>query len=349
VTKEMKKFSNTYRFLPYIPEPKRENEWIKEVIQLVNRYNQDNISRTTAYQTFFLLHPEIKWSLLASMVSRNAGWNMTDLKGAIFPKLLSPTTCNLLFMTYERANWSIFQDAFPQLLLYHYSTIYKKKMFHLFQDLHISNFMEEEWNRFWEERDEKRLVQSLIINEQHLIQGPVIEHEVYKKKVFGTSIFFIEDHLHFSSVLFPTLHGDLYGASVHGFRKVQNRIKLGNVLFELLFHPDYHCFFLEFALEVEHTGSRKDYETFCRKVPGTKTPILHQAYNQISHNWNHHRDWSVDNSIEDDWYRNQELPKDVIMTKWFSHKQKQLKKLASIKGALNGMWSWRKTKKRRTF
>jgi Protein of unknown function (DUF2515) len=334
----MKKFSNTYRFLPYLPEPKRNNEWIEDINNLVNRYNQDNISRTTAYQTFFLLHPEIKWSFLASMVSRNAGWNMTDLKGDIFPRLLSPATCDLLFMTYERANWSIFQDAFPQLLLYHYSTIYKKKMFHLFHDFHISNFMEEEWNRFWEERDERRLVQSLIINEQHIIQEPVIEHELYKRKVFGTSIFFIEDHLHFSSVLFPTLQGELYGASVHGFRKVQNRIKLGNILFELLFHPDYHCYFLEFALKVEHTGSRGDYEIFCRGVPDTKTPVLHQVYGMVSHVWDHHRDWSLNKTIENAWYQNHKLPREMILTKWFFQKQKQLMKMAAVKEGFEGIW-----------
>ncbi|WP_406686861.1 DUF2515 family protein [Rossellomorea vietnamensis] len=345
----MDKFSNTYRFLPYLPEPKRTKEWIYDVNHLVDEYNQDNISRTKAYQTFFLLHPEIKWSFLASMVSRNAGWNMTDLKGDIFPDLLSNKTCDLLFMTYERANWSIFQDAFPQLLLYHYSTLYKKKMFHLFQHFHISHFMEEEWNRFWEERDERRLVQSLIINEQHLIQGPVIEHGLYKRKVFGSSLFFIEDHLHFSSVLFPTLHGDLYGASVHGFRKVENRIKLGNLLFELLFHPDYHSLFLEFALKVEHTGTRTDYEKYCRGVPETNTPVLKKAYGPITHNWAHHKDWSVNKIIEGNWYEKQELPVDVIMTKWFFHKQRQLQKMAVTKKFFKGIWPGRKKKKMRTF
>ncbi|PFA70071.1 hypothetical protein CN378_01840 [Bacillus sp. AFS015802] len=345
----MKKISNTYRFLPYIPEPKRRNEWINDVNQLVKRYNADNVSRTNAYQAFFLLHPEIKWSFLAAMVSRNAGWNMTDLKGDIFSKLLSPETCEILFMTYERANWSIFQDAFPQLLLYHYSTIYKKKMFHLFKDFHISSFMEEEWNRFWEEGDERRLAQSLIINEQHLIQGPVIEQDLYKRKVFGTVLFFIEDHLHFSSVLFPTLHGELYGASVHGFRDVGNRIKLGNTLFEILFHPEYHRFFLEYAQNVEHTGSRSDYETYCRSVQGTRTPILQQAYDVITHDWNDHRDWSLDSKIQEEWYTKQDLPGDVIMTDWFFNKQRQLEKLAAVKETVKGIWPGGRKKKGRTF
>ncbi|MCY8523049.1 DUF2515 domain-containing protein, partial [Bacillus atrophaeus] len=36
--------------------------------------NADNVSRTNAYKSYYDRHPEIKWSLLASFVSRNAGW-----------------------------------------------------------------------------------------------------------------------------------------------------------------------------------------------------------------------------------------------------------------------------------
>ncbi|WP_052504372.1 DUF2515 family protein [Rossellomorea aquimaris] len=345
----MKKSSNTYRFLPYIPEPKRTNEWIHEINHLVYLHNQDNISRTMAYQKFFLLHPEIKWSFLASMVSRNAGWNMTDLKGDIFPRLLHPATRDALFMTYERANWSIFQDAFPQLLLYHYSTRYKKKMFHLSKEFHISSFMEEEWNRYWEERDDHRLVHSLIINEQHLIQEPVIDHEVYKKRVFGSSLFFIEDHLHFSSVLFPTLEGELLGASVHGFRKIENRIQLGNRLFKILFQPDYHSSFLNFALQVEHSGSRKDYEQFCKSAPKTNTPMLHQAYVYIPHHWRTHMDWSIQKDIDKEWYQELKLPDKIELSQWYFRKQRQLEKVANIKGVFTKIGKWRGKKKRPTL
>ncbi|TMU86794.1 DUF2515 domain-containing protein [Bacillus sp. BHET2] len=334
----MNKYNNTYRFLPYIPEPKRVNKWIEELAALVNSYNQDNISRTHAYQNYFLLHPDIMWSFLASMVSRNAGWNMTDLKGDTFPRLLRSETCDLLFMTFERANWSIFQDAFPQLLLYHYSTIYGKKMFHLCREFQISRFMEKEWDRYWEEKDEIRLVHSLIINEQHLIQQPVIDHNVYKRRVFRTSLFFIEDHLHFSSVLFPTLQGELLGASVHGFRGIDNRIQLGNRLFTLLFHPDYHDLFVRFAMEVEHTGSRKDYEKFCIGMKETNTPELRQVYENVSHNWKDHRDWSKEVIVRRSWYEQPDLLQDIDLTKWFFTKQRQLEKVANIKEAVKRIW-----------
>ena len=92
---------------------------------------------------------EIHWSFLASMVSRNAGWNMCDLEGKWFPIFYEKEMRERLFLTYERANWLIFQDAFPQLLLYQYSTKVKQAMFHLLKYFHVSSFMEREWNYFW--------------------------------------------------------------------------------------------------------------------------------------------------------------------------------------------------------
>jgi hypothetical protein len=329
----MDEFTNTYRFLPYIPEFKqRKQDWIDFLRRIVCHHNQDNITRTVAYQSFYLLHPEIKWSFLASMVSRNAGWNMTDLEGETFRSLLTPATRENLFMTYERANWSIFQDAFPQLLIYHYSTLYKEKMFHLLKDFNVSSFMQEEWNLYWEHRNEDRLVQSQIINEQNLIQKPVIDHPVYKKKVFRSGLFFIEDHLHFCSVVFPSENGELIGASVHDFRKLDDRIKLGNILYQILFHNDYYPSFYDFARKVKPTGSRDDYEFFCASsFTRTNTPSLTSVYDKVDHHWEMEEDWSSDATVKKEWYVTPSLPEDPCLTKWFFHKQKQLKKVAWLK------------------
>ena len=38
---------------------------------------------------FFRKYPEIKWALLAGLVSRNAGWNMCDLEGEWLPHILT--------------------------------------------------------------------------------------------------------------------------------------------------------------------------------------------------------------------------------------------------------------------
>ncbi|WP_175991243.1 DUF2515 family protein [Bacillus sp. Marseille-Q1617] len=328
----MDEFTNTYRFLPYITEFKRKHEWIDFLRRIVSHHNQDNITRTAAYQRFYLLHPEIRWSFLASMVSRNAGWNMTDLEGETFRSLLTPETRKNLFMTYERANWAIFQDAFPQLLIYHYSTLNEDKMFHLLKDFHVSEFMQEIWEQFWEHRDEGKLVQSQIINEQNLIQKPVIEHPVYKNKVFRSGLFFIEDHLHFCSVVFPTRKGDLIGASVHDFRNVDDRIKLGNILYRILFHNEYYPLFYDFALNIRPTGSRRDYESFC--APGlarTNTPSLTSVYDKVEHHWEMSEDWSRAARVKKKWYSTPGLPKEPLMTKWFFRKQGQMKRVAHLK------------------
>ncbi|WP_260842090.1 DUF2515 domain-containing protein [Siminovitchia fortis] len=88
----------------------RSNEYfiINRIRQEEFRGNKDNISRTKCYQRFFLENPEIAWSFLASMVSRNTGWNMGDLYGEIIPEILDEKTRKRLFLSLERANWIIF-------------------------------------------------------------------------------------------------------------------------------------------------------------------------------------------------------------------------------------------------
>lgn len=95
-----------------------EQALLTAIKKTTDKLNIDNISRTQAYATFYHRYPEVKWAFLASMVSRNAGWNMCDLQGKNMKKALSKQTRDLLFLTYERANWLIFKDVFPQLLLY---------------------------------------------------------------------------------------------------------------------------------------------------------------------------------------------------------------------------------------
>lgn len=96
-------------------------EIVHNILSETNSQNRDNISRTVSYASFYKRNPEIRWAMLASLVSRNAGYSMCDLKGDWLPRMLSADTRKHLFLTYERANWLIFQDAFPQLLLYEYS------------------------------------------------------------------------------------------------------------------------------------------------------------------------------------------------------------------------------------
>lgn len=84
----------------YQTNPERsisEQDLIKLITIETSKNNVDNISRTNAYFEFFLNYPEIKWAFLASMVSRNAGWNMCDLEGKWLSSILSKQARKELF------------------------------------------------------------------------------------------------------------------------------------------------------------------------------------------------------------------------------------------------------------
>ncbi|UYZ20539.1 DUF2515 domain-containing protein [Mesobacillus jeotgali] len=309
-----------------------EAEVLQKIRQETHEKNLDNISRTRAYLDFYLDYPEMIWSFLASMVSRNGGYNMCDLEGDWFPQFLDPPIRLRLFLTYERANWLIFRDAYSQLLLYSYSTKKSTPMFHLLKFLDVSSFMEREWQIFWEHGDKKRLLTALIINEQNVIHNPVIRHPLYTKRVFNTLMFSFEDYLHFSTVLFPTCDGELYGASVNGFKSVSKRINLGKRLASILFDNRYYPLFLEFAVHTEHTASRHDYEQY---FPGNKkrdTPFLRCTYPIIQHHFREQGDWFKERRYHKKWFSqkiNHRHP--VHLTGWYKKKQKQLHALISLK------------------
>jgi Protein of unknown function (DUF2515) len=288
------------------------------------KQNMDNISRTKSYATYFDDNKEIKWAFLASMVSRNAGWNMTDLEGAWYPIVLSPEIRRTLFMTYERANWLIFSDAFPQLLLYQYSKQLAQPLFHLLKDFSVSAFMKKEWEYFWYNKDENRLLTALIINEQNVIQKPVIEHPFFKEKVFHSFVFRIQDWFHFSTVLFPTVRGQLFGFSVHDFQSLSARIELGKRLGWLLFHPEYFKEFYWFSRKTEHTGSRFDYEQYFLHNKRRDTPILRFTFPVIHHQRHNWEDWYSTKINVKKWFKPIRPKRNVEITKWYWKKQKQL-------------------------
>ena len=169
---------------------------------------------------------------------------MCDLKGEWLPYILTKHYRHQLFLTYEEANWRIFQDAYPQLLLYHFSKKCNRPLFYMCSQLFITTFMEKEWEEFWENKNERKLAYALIINEQHVIEKPIIRKRTF---VFHSIVFLIQDRFHYSKVLFPTCSGDLYGFSVSHFQGVEARIHLGKKLYELLFSPNLFSHFYQFV------------------------------------------------------------------------------------------------------
>ncbi|AIM15408.1 MULTISPECIES: DUF2515 family protein [Neobacillus] len=309
----------------------QEQNLIRQIRFETDKRNMDNISRTNAYFSYFKNNRDILWAFLASMVSRNGGWNMCDLEGSIFCELLAPEYRKQLFLVFERANWLIFHDVYPQLLIYQYSTEMKRPMFHLLPYFHVSSFIQKEWYKYWKEKDRFRLTTALIINEQNVIQTPVIDHPLLKKRVFQSLMFQFQDWLHFSCVLFPTMGGEVYGASVNGFRSLSKRINLGKRLANILFHPRLFPHFFEFAEKTSHTGSRNDYEQYFKVKTGIKTPILRMTYPIIEHHQNISNDWSKKRRVPSKWMKYPVKHRHPIhLTDWYIEKSNQLMLLLSF-------------------
>ncbi|MBY6053462.1 DUF2515 family protein [Cytobacillus firmus] len=236
---------------------------LDQVKRETKEWNLNNVTRTKAYLDFYRQHPEVHWAFLAHMVSRNGGWNMTDLKGEILSRLLSDREKHSFFSFLERGNWLIFQDAYPQLLIYRESLKRNRPLFSLFSHLNISFFMETVWSCFWRRPDPYILTTAFIINEQNYIEKRVLQSSFYKHEVFHKLEFKLQELLSLNHILFPfekngAIH--LKGQTVNHFESLHERILLGKKLYNVLFKDKEVLTLTEqWANTQPHTGSRKDY------------------------------------------------------------------------------------------
>jgi hypothetical protein len=233
---------------------------------MTKKLNLNNLTRTQAYLDFFIEHPDIHWALLGHMVSRNGGWNMTDLKGDLVNKFLSEKEQVDFFLFLERGNWLIFQDVFPQFLLYKKSLENKKNLFYLLPFLGVSLFMETMWNYYWVHGDCYLLAIATIINEQNYLEKRVIQNQHFKKTVIDTIGFKLYDFLRFNHIIFPFYKNEnnekpnIIGNTMKHFDSLHERILLGKKSYSLLFHEKtVYKGVLSWARNNPHTASRKDY------------------------------------------------------------------------------------------
>ncbi|WP_234987173.1 DUF2515 domain-containing protein [Bacillus sinesaloumensis] len=261
IKRDLKKRQRRQKVMsPLSPE---ERLLIQHINWMTQKLNKNNLTRTKAYLDFYQAHPEIHWALLGHMVSRNGGWNMTDLKGGQLSRLLTEQEAEFYFSFLERGNWLIFQDAFPQFLLYEASKQYRKNLFYLLPYFHVSIFMETIWNYFWEKRDTYILTVGQIINEQKYLELRILSNPTYKKEVLNTLQFKLQDLFDLNHILFPfedkgKVH--FIGQTLHHFKQVQERILLGKRLYFILFSDITRLNSVEaWAMRVPHSGSRKDY------------------------------------------------------------------------------------------
>ncbi|MEH7237449.1 DUF2515 domain-containing protein [Bacillus sp. JJ1562] len=261
IKKDIKKRQKRPVLLPLLTL--EEQFLIQQIKEMTRKLNQNNVTRTKAYLDFYNAHPEIHWAFLGHMVSRNGGWNMTDLKGGQLSRLLTRKEAQVYFSFLERGNWLIFQDAFPQFLLYEASKLYQQNLFYLLPHFHVSVFMESVWNDFWVRQDKYTLTVAQIINEQSYLEDRVISNSHYKKEVFDTLEFKLQDLLDLNHILFPFEEKGkvrLIGQTLHQFKSVRERILLGKRLYSILFADEKRLKSVEnWAKKVQHSGSRKDY------------------------------------------------------------------------------------------
>ncbi|QHE61895.1 DUF2515 family protein [Rossellomorea vietnamensis] len=291
--------------VPYVYFPE-EQALFEEIFIKVKKGNVNNLTRTSSYLDLFKRHPELHWSFLAHMVSRNAGYHMTDIHNDLLSHLMSHTEQQSLFEFLEQCNAAIFEDAYPQLLLYENWKLTGRHAFHLLKKFNVSIFMRKLWADYLKTGNHPVLTTALIMNEQHLIQNKILSSPDFNMGIEKWK-FFLQDRLEFTSILFPYGKQSPYslaGLSVSHFEKVDRRIQLGKKLYRVLFHPNVYPTALSFSLHHPHTGSREDYwphiYSTVKKRKHLFSPELRAVWENVHY----------DDPSSPDWFREQ--PIDVM-------------------------------------
>lgn len=183
-------------------------ESIRRSVQFkIKRNNVNNLWRTDYYHMYWMQHPDVLWALLAHLVSRNAGYLMSDLRRCwwlsqelkLKPPVLDPLVevfalhVKPIFSLLETANYLIFRDACPQLEIYEYARQYPEHSDELFQmladDFGVDPWMVERWRVYFDlactsfqdwgrDRLARQAVwehtMSLVVNEQNQIEDRLL-------------------------------------------------------------------------------------------------------------------------------------------------------------------------------
>ena len=93
-------------------------------------------------------------------------------------------------------------------------------------------------------------------------------------------------------MLFPTCGGEVYGASVNGFKSLSKRINLVKDLLRILIHPRLFPYFYEFAEKTPHTGLEMIMNNILKQKQDRKHRFYEQAFPVIEHHQHTYEDWS---------------------------------------------------------
>jgi hypothetical protein len=231
--------------------------------------NRDNVSRTESYLELYAWtrarSHDLPWLLMAHLVSRNAGYLMTDLAARIDglrdPMLVAATT--KLFVMLERANFLIFHDAWHHVcahLLGESASLVPPR---------TPLFVCDAWTRYESAcartgapsaQLERALVMDLVHNEQHFIEHRAVHH---RELLPGLQLLQIIEALgQERSLILPWPDRAAYAPRIRvgDFASVTRRIAAGARIFDAaLADRARRDAMFAWALERPHTGSRAAY------------------------------------------------------------------------------------------
>jgi hypothetical protein len=228
--------------------------WLDELAER----NTDNVARTDSYLELYAWTAasghELPWLLMAHLVSRNAGYLMSDLARSLDGKAgadpaLSGAMESLMTLL-ERANFLIFHDAWHHVL--HHLLGRADEL----SSPRTPRFMIDAWRRHRQSADERRLVLDLVHNEQHLIERRAVHHAHLApglRLLQWIEMSGREKPLHFPIEGLPVI-------TVGGFAQVDRRIAAGARIFdEVIADRGRRAALLSWAQAHPHTGSRAVY------------------------------------------------------------------------------------------
>lgn len=226
--------------------------------------NVDNVSRTESYLELYAWTrehpPDLPWVLMAHLVSRNAGYLMTDLGRRIegIPEKDVRGLLESLFVLLERANYLIFHDA------WHHTCAHLLGESAGLAPPRTPAFMCEAWRRYETAlaREgpsaalERQLVVDLVHNEQHLIHRRVLHHPAFA--VGLATLELAEAGGGVRPMVFPWPTPEAAQEIVAlDFGKLDARITTGARIFDVvLADRSIRDAMFEWAMANPHTGSR---------------------------------------------------------------------------------------------
>jgi hypothetical protein len=223
--------------------------------------NRDNVARTESYLELYALARahgvDLPWVLMAHLVSRNAGYLMTDLaEGGRATAFFTREALDELFLFLERANFLIFDDAWHHVM--HHALGRASAL-----DDRTPRFVREAWARYEAAAAggvtpalERALVLDLVTNEQNLIESRVVHHPRFARA--RAMVAFFEDAGIDGPVVLPLTPARI---KVGAFERLEKRIEAGRRIFDEVLAPkDERDAIFAWAAATPHAGSRAAYK-----------------------------------------------------------------------------------------